>query len=195
MCGSREDRRPRPSPAAKAAFAADSGRQIHGQNRALRAVDRHGVVRALSHEAAGRVCVSFPVAAGDGIVVHHRVHVAAADQKAEPGLAQDGDGIGIFPVRLRDDADLVAVGLQNTRDDRVPERRMVDIGVLAAQRSAVSSLGEEVAQRKPFERVFSGLFRKQKGRGPFEIPGVPDLHCLSNGAIFYGFWRHSLSGL
>ena len=41
----------------------------------------------------------------------------------------------------------------------------------------MSSRREEVAQRKPFERVFSGLFRKQKGRGPFEIPGVPDLQC------------------
>ena len=48
---------------------------------------------------------------------------------------------------------------------------------LAAQRSAVSSCREEVAQRKPFKRVFSGLFRKQKGCGPFEIPGVPDLQC------------------
>ena len=35
------------------------------------AVDRHSVVRALSHEAAGRVCVNLPVMAGDGIVVHH----------------------------------------------------------------------------------------------------------------------------
>ena len=44
----------------------------------------------------------------------------------------------------------------------------------------MSSRREEVAQRKPFERVFSGLFRKQKGRGPFEIPGVPDLQCPPN---------------
>ena len=41
----------------------------------------------------------------------------------------------------------------------------------------MSSRREEVAQRKPFKRVFSGLFRKQKGCGPFEIPGVPDLQC------------------
>ena len=53
---------------------------------------------------------------------------------------------------------------------------------LAAQRSAVSSRREEVAQRKPFKRVFSGLFRKQKGCGPFEIPGVPDLQCLTSRA-------------
>ena len=48
---------------------------------------------------------------------------------------------------------------------------------LAAQRSAVSSRREEVAQRKPLKRVFSGIFRKQKGCGPFEIPGGPDLQC------------------
>ena len=53
---------------------------------------------------------------------------------------------------------------------------------LAAQRSAVSSRREEVAQRKPFKRVFSGLFRKQKGCGPFEIPGFPDLQCLTSRA-------------
>ena len=53
---------------------------------------------------------------------------------------------------------------------------------LAAQRSAVSSRREEIAQRKPFKRVFSGLFRKQKGRGPFEIPGVPNLQCLPSRA-------------
>ena len=41
---------------------------------------------------------------------------------------------------------------------------------------------EEVAQRKPFKRVFSGLFRKQKGCGPFEIPGVPDLQCQTSRA-------------
>ena len=46
----------------------------------------------------------------------------------------------------------------------------------------MSSRREEVAQRKPFKRVFSGLFRKQKGCGPFEIPGFPDLQCLTSRA-------------
>ena len=53
---------------------------------------------------------------------------------------------------------------------------------LAAQRSAVSSRREEIAQRKPFERVSSGRLRKQKGGGPFEIPGVPDLQCQTSRA-------------
>ena len=46
----------------------------------------------------------------------------------------------------------------------------------------MSSRREEIAQRKPFKRVFSGLFRKQKGCGPFEIPGFPDLQCLTSRA-------------
>ena len=58
---------------------------------------------------------------------------------------------------------------------------------LATQRSAVSSLGEEVAQRKPFKRVSSGRLRKQKGCGPFEIPGVPDLKRLLMGQSSTGF--------
>ena len=41
---------------------------------------------------------------------------------------------------------------------------------------------EEIAQRKPFKRVSSGRLRKQKGCGPFEIPGVPDLQCLTSRA-------------
>ena len=67
---------------------------------------------------------------------------------------------------------------------------------LAAQRSAVSSRREEVAQRKPFKRVFSGLFRKQKDCGPFEIPGVPDLQCPPSRASLrileaLSFWHAS----
>ena len=52
------------------------------------AVDRGGVVRALAHDAAGGEGVGFPVVLGDGIVVDHGVHIAAGDQKAEPGLAR-----------------------------------------------------------------------------------------------------------
>ena len=52
----------------------------------------------------------------------------------------------------------------------------------------MSSRREEIAQRKPFKRVFSGLFRKQKGCGPFDILWVPDLQCLTSRAppTYYG---------
>jgi len=46
---------------------------------------------------------------------------------------------------------------------------------LSAKRSAVSSRREEVA----FFRLRLTRMR-QKGRGPFEILGVPDLQCLGN---------------
>ena len=93
------------------------------------AIDHVRVVGAQTHLAAGGVEVLGATVLGHGVVVDHRVHVAAADQKAETRLTQDRYRIGIFPIRLGDDADLVAVRFQNARDDRVSERRMVDVSV------------------------------------------------------------------
>ena len=118
----------RQAPQARLDAADDDGLVLEGAADEV-AVDRDGAVGTCARASAGGVGVLVAWLLVDGVVVHHRVHVAAADQKAEPGLAQDGDGIGIFPVRLRDDADLVAVGFQNTRDDRVSKRRMIDIRV------------------------------------------------------------------
>lgn len=93
------------------------------------AVDRGGVVRALAHNAAGGEGVGFPVVLGDGIVVDHGVHIAAGDQKAQPGTAENVDRFGIFPIRLRDDAHIVAVAFQNPADDGVAEGWVIDVGV------------------------------------------------------------------
>ena len=93
------------------------------------AVDRGGVVRALAHDAAGGEGVGFPVVLGDGIVVDHGVHIAAGDQKAQPGTAENVDGFGIFPIRLRDDAHIVAVAFQNPADNGMAEGRMIDVSV------------------------------------------------------------------
>ena len=93
------------------------------------AVDDGGVVRALAHDAAGSEGVRLPAVPGDGIVVDHGVHVAAADQKAQPGATEDVDGLGVAPVRLRDDDHAVAVAFQNAADDGVAERRVVYVGV------------------------------------------------------------------
>ena len=41
--------------------------------------------------------------------------------------------------------------------------------------------------KETLERVSSGLLRKQKGCGPFEIPGVPDLKRLLMGQSSTGF--------
>lgn len=93
------------------------------------AVDRHGVIGPLAHHAAGGIGVGFPVGLGDGVVVDHRVHIAAHDKKAQARFAEGVDRSGIFPVGLRDDADLIARVLQHARDDRVAERRVIDIAV------------------------------------------------------------------
>ena len=88
-----------------------------------------GIIRALSHDAAGGKGIGFPPMAGDGIVVHHGVHVAAADQKAQPGPAKGRYGLGILPIGLRDDAHAVAPAFQNTADNGVAEGRVIHIGI------------------------------------------------------------------
>ena len=93
------------------------------------AVDGHGIVRPLSHHAAGREGVGLTALFRDGVVVDHRVHVSAGDEKAEPRLTEGGDGRRVPPVRLGEDADLIACVLQHARDDGVTEGGVIDIGV------------------------------------------------------------------
>ena len=95
------------------------------------AVDNGGIVRALAHHPAGGKGIGFPPVLGDGIMVYHAVHVAAADQKAQPGAAKHIDGFWIFPVRLGDDAHAVAMALQNPGDDGMTEGGMIHIGIPA----------------------------------------------------------------
>ena len=93
------------------------------------AVDRHGIVGPLAHDATGGIGVGLPVGLGDGIVVDHRVHIPAHDQKAQAGFAESVDGGGVLPVRLGEDADLIPCVLQHARDDRMAERGVVDVAV------------------------------------------------------------------
>ena len=93
------------------------------------AIGGHGIVRALAHHAAGGVIVHFAAALGHRVMADHRVHVAAHDQEAQPGRPEDGNGVGIVPVGLADDAHPVAVRLQHAADDRMAKAGVVDIGV------------------------------------------------------------------
>ena len=95
------------------------------------AVDHVRVVGAQSHLAAGGVEVLGATVLRHGVVVDHRVHVAAAHEKRQARLAQDGDACGVAPVGLRDDAHLVAVRLQHARDDGAGKRGVVNVGVAA----------------------------------------------------------------
>ena len=93
------------------------------------AVDDGGIVRPLAHDAPGGEGVGFPAVLGDRIVVHHGVHVAAGHQKAQPGTAIHIDRLGIFPVRLGDNAHAIAVAFQHPADNGVAEGGVIHIGI------------------------------------------------------------------
>ena len=93
------------------------------------AVDGGGVVRPLSDDAAGSKGVRFPALFGHGVVVDHRVHVAAHHQKGQTGFPQGLDAGGVLPVWLGDDAYLIARVLQHPGDDGVTKGGMVHVGV------------------------------------------------------------------
>ena len=62
-------------------------------------------------------------------MVYHGIHVAAHNQETQPRLSQNVDGLGIFPVGLGKNADLITGGLQHPADDGVAEGGVVHIGV------------------------------------------------------------------
>ena len=57
--------------------------------------------------------MAFGLAAvlADGIVVHHRIHIARGHEVAQPRRAEEIDGVRVFPVGLGADGDLVARAL------------------------------------------------------------------------------------
>ena len=64
-----------------------------------------------------------------GVAVHHRIHVAAGDAEEQP-RGPEGLEIGrTVPVRLGDDSDLEALGLQQPADDGHAEARMVHVRI------------------------------------------------------------------
>ena len=93
------------------------------------AVDNGGIVGPLAHDPAGSEGVRFASVLGDGVMVHHGIHIAAGNQKSKTGAAVNSNGLGIFPVRLRNDADAVAATFQHTADDCMAKGRVVHIGV------------------------------------------------------------------
>ena len=88
-----------------------------------------GVVRALSHHASRGERICLPPLFGDGVMVHHRIHVAGRHEKAEPGFPELCDARLVLPVRLRYDGHFISVCFQRSRNDRMAKRRVVHIGI------------------------------------------------------------------
>ena len=92
-------------------------------------VDDGGIVRAFTHHTAGGEGIGLALVLGDGVVVHHGVHIAAGHQKTQTRFAQNVNGFRISPIRLGDDTHRVTGLFQHTADDGMTKRRMVHISV------------------------------------------------------------------
>ena len=65
-------------------------------------------IRAFAHDTAGGKGIALSPVVGYRIVIHHGIHIAAGHKEAQPGLAQGGNGFGVFPVGLGQDAHLIS---------------------------------------------------------------------------------------
>ena len=92
-------------------------------------VDNGGAIGTTAHFAAGTVQIPCAAALGHGIVRHHGVQIAAADQYAVAGLAHAAEGIGVVPIRLGQDRHAISLALQQAGDQRRAEAGVVNIGV------------------------------------------------------------------
>ncbi len=63
------------------------------------------------------------------IMIYHRIHISAADEKCQPRLSEHGNAVLILPVRLGNNSNTVACALQKPADNGGTERRMIYIGV------------------------------------------------------------------
>ena len=93
------------------------------------AIYHRGIIRALAHHTTGSKGIVLPFVLGDGVMIDHRIHIAAGYQKAQPGLAQYVNRLGILPIRLGDDTHGIPGIFQHTADNGVTEGGVVYIGI------------------------------------------------------------------
>ena len=95
------------------------------------AVDCDGAIGTVPLLATGGIGVGVAAVLGHRIVVDHGVHVAGADEEAQARLAEHADAGGVGPVGLADDANFVAVRVEDAADDSHAKAGMVHVGVTA----------------------------------------------------------------
>ena len=119
-------------------------------------IHRDGAVGAFVGFAIGGVGIVGTDLAVGRVAIDHRVHIARSDTKIKIGFAQRAKAIGGEPVRLTDNADLIALRLKQTADQGHAEARVVDVGIAGNQ--------DDVAA-VPAEHIHLGPRHRQKRRG------------------------------
>ena len=93
----------------------------------LAAVDDGGTVGTRAGSSACRIRVVTAFALGGGVMSHHGIDIAAADEKAETRATETGKILHAF--RLRQNTHPIALRFQHAGNDRDTEAGMIDIGV------------------------------------------------------------------
>ena len=95
------------------------------------AVHRRGMVRAPIGRATWRIGILAAWNLVYGVMIHHGIHIARRNEKAQARLAEYIHAFRVAPVGLRDNAHLVAMRLEHARNNRHAERRLVDVCIAA----------------------------------------------------------------
>ena len=94
-------------------------------------VDGGAAVGPCAALAAGRILILRAGDLCDGIVTHHAVHVAAADEEAVLRLSEPLEVLAVGVAGLGQHAHLVALGFQQAADDGGAKAGVIHIGVAA----------------------------------------------------------------
>ena len=109
--------------------AADDDGHIGIKLAQTAAVHDGRTLRTVSRLSARRIGIVMADFARSCVLVQHRIHVPCRNKKPQPGLAQAVKIPGCVPVRLGNDADLIAMCLEHAADDRGAEAGMIDVSI------------------------------------------------------------------
>ena len=166
--------------AAQAGFnAAEVDRHIRERAPREHRVHGHRAVGAPACLAAGGVGVVRAALFGGCVVRDHGVDVAAVDEHCIARAAHGGKVAFIVEIRLAEDRDLIACVLQNARDDRRAEGRMVDIRV-AGHEQEIAVIPAAVVH------ILFGNWEKTVHKSPFALQSRSVLLLYKRGTVAFG---------
>ena len=89
------------------------------------------VVRPVPHDTARGIHVIISSFFRYGIMIHHGIHISCGNKKTKFWCSQNRYRCIIFPVRLRNNANRIAVCLKNSGNNGMTKGWMVNIGIAA----------------------------------------------------------------